>query len=111
MPKPEHVETLARALHDRLCGCCEVGPCQEADWDKGDIWHTHSASILSAIAEPGQAQDAVLTALVEGGRLTFEVKWDPCSAAEHGHEDFEVCFHASDIRSRLIEPEWRQDAP
>ena len=101
MPKPEHIEALAAELN-------------------GDRYAAEL--IFDAITRDPATQDAVIAALVEGGRLVEE----PDVYCLCGHH---VAEHASDgcrwqwssvrcactilrpHRVRLVEPEWREATP
>lgn len=82
MPTSEHVEALARVI---------AGARPD---DVPPAWSAQDArAILAAIATPGPAQEAVLAALVEGGRLVEEARTYIDGGRAIGH--------------RLVEAEWR----
>lgn len=105
MPKPEHVAALAQLVTHALVASPTAPKAAEA--------------LYAAIVTDPAAQDAVLAALVEGGRMVEE----PDVYCLCGHH---VAEHASDgcrwqwssvrcactilrpHRVRLVEPEWRE---
>lgn len=113
MPTPEHIAALARVLDPaniKSRGYLAVTP------------HEAAKALHAALTTDPAVQDAVLTALVEGGRLVEE----PDVYCLCGHH---VAEHASDgcrwqwssvrcactilrpHRVRLVEPEWREATP
>ena len=109
MPKPEHVAALARLVTHALV----VSPTAPRA----------AESLYAAILTEPVVQDAVLAALVEGGRLVEEStnapEWDEC-AGQSCHlgglvlpdgDPWPTHIHglARWVRKvRLVEPEWRE---
>lgn len=120
MPKPEHIEALARVLSP---GAWD----DDSDGLKSELrrvaYQAQANHVLAAIATDPAVQDAVLTALVEGGRLVEESanapEWDEC-AGQSCHlgglvlpdgDPWPTHSHgpARWVRKvRLVEPEWRE---
>jgi len=91
MPTPEHIDALAA----EMCGD-----------------HEAAMLILDAITRDPAVQDAVLAALVEGGRLVEEMElshcpWLRCERDLSGECLDEACRVVTRRRVRLVEPEWR----
>lgn len=91
MPKPEHIEALAAELN-------------------GDRYAAEL--IFGAITRDPATQDAVIAALVEGGRLVEELElshcpWLRCERDLSGECLDEACRVVTRRRVRLVEPEWR----
>lgn len=88
MPKPEHVEALADAISKyRL---------ERAD-HAFDVMCERAERVYAAIRTDPAVQDAVLAALVEGGRLVEEARTYIDGGRAIGH--------------RLVESEWRGATP
>lgn len=117
MPTPEHVEALADAISKyRL---------ERAD-HAFDVMCERAERVYAAIRTDPAVQDAVLAALVEGGRLVEEStnapEWDEC-AGQSCHlgglvlpdgDPWPTHIHglARWVRKvRLVEPEWREATP
>ncbi len=119
MPKPEHIAALARVLDPGAWDDNSDGLKSEL---RRAAYKAQANRVLAAIATDPAVQDAVLAALVEGGRLVEE----PDVYCLCGHH---VAEHASDgcrwqwssvrcactilrpHRVRLVEPEWREATP
>ena len=94
MPKPDHVEALA------LIFCPD--PISAIREDRGSTAPIVAATldsqrVLAAICTDPAVQDAVLAALVEGGRLVEEARTYIDGGRAIGH--------------RLVESEWRGATP
>ena len=108
MPKPEHIEALARAM-------------PRAEWSA----RRYATDILAAITTDPALQDAVLAALVEGGRLVEESANSPTATPISfdrvrfmgGEDGCEAIVYAASQtltitrKVRLVEPEWREATP
>jgi hypothetical protein len=131
MPTPEHVAALARALVPDAWD-------DNSDGLKSDLrraaLRAMGGRVFAAIASDPAAQDAVLAALVEGGRLVEEEGLWPCPSRHYdrdhngewcdeacrsyeGHAGDHECVSgrhwprtADDLPRKVhwIEPEWRE---
>lgn len=119
MPTPEQVKGLAHLAWTLHCNHQCPSACAGGIPER---YLTDAETALAAIASDPAVQDAVLAALVEGGRMVEE----PDVYCLCGHH---VAEHASDgcrwqwssvrcactilrpHRVRLVEPEWREATP
>jgi hypothetical protein len=123
MPTPEHVAALAQLVTHALV----VSPTAPKA----------AKALYAAIVTDPAAQDAVLAALVEGGRLVEQEELVPCPSRHYerdmfgewcdescrrfaGHDGDHECVEGrtwprSEIdprrRVRFVEPEWREATP
>ena len=98
MPKPEHVAALAQLVTHALVASPTAPKAAEV--------------LYAAIRTHPAVQDAVLAALVEGGRLVEELElshcpWLRCERDLSGECLDEACRVVTRRRVRLVEPEWR----
>ena len=98
-PTPEHLASLARVLDPaniKSRGYLAITP------------HEAAKALYAAVRTDPEVQDAVLAALVEGGRLVEEARCS-CGGQGTGHR----MSDQHDTRSlvRLVEPEWREATP
>ncbi len=121
MPTPEHVAALARALVPDAWD-------DNSDGLKSDLrraaLRAMGGRFFAAIVTDPAAQDAVLAALVEGGRLVEEcglfgvgapkmegprriMRGGPCSMEQALHYQL-VIPGPTTVEVRLVEPEWRE---
>lgn len=111
MPKPEHVAALAQLVTHALVASPTAPKAAEA--------------LYAAIVTDPAAQDAVLAALVEGGRLVEESANSPTATPISfdrvrfmgGEDGCEAIVYAASQtltitrKVRLVEPEWREATP
>ncbi len=120
--KREHIEALARALAPDAWD-------DNSDGLKSDLRRAAhlalSDRVFAAIASDPAAQDAVLAALVEGGRLVEESANSPTATPISfdrvrfmgGEDGCEAIVYAASQtltitrKVRLVEPEWREATP
>ena len=98
MPKPEHVAALAQLVTHALVA--------------SPTPHEAAKALYAAVRTDPEVQDAVLAALVEGGRLVEELElshcpWLRCERDLSGECLYEACRVVTRRRVRLVEPEWR----
>ena len=93
MPKPEHVEALADAISKyRL---------ERAD-HAFDVMCERAERVYAAIRTDPAVQDAVLAALVEGGRLVEERR-QPCSCGSESVGPLRIGHLLADAHTSLRE--------
>lgn len=108
MPTPEHVAALARALVPDAWD-------DNSDGLKSDLrraaLRAMGGRVFAAIASDPAAQDAVLAALVEGGRLIEQqAEWCRCGHYRGKHKSDGCHFAIGGYRCActLFRPQWRE---
>lgn len=109
-PTNEHVEALAAAMSARPLDHYRHGG--EHEPPAVVAMKKRAERVLVAIRTDPAVQDAVLAALVEGGRLVEEMELSHCPWPRHvrdlsGECLDEACRVVTRRRVRLVEPEWR----
>lgn len=104
MPKPEHIEALAQALHaSGDCWCESTSPITTEHWtDARMLWVAQAGAVLARITNDPAVQDAVLAALVEGGRLVEERR-QPCSCGSESVGPLRIGHLLADAHTSLRE--------
>ena len=110
MPTREHIEALAAAMAARPLAYYRSG--RMGDPPSVVAMQRRAQRLCAAISSDPAAQDAVLAALVEGGRLVEELElshcpWLRCERDLSGECLDEACRVVPRRRVRLVEPEWR----
>lgn len=110
-PTNEHVEALAAAMSARPLDHYRHGG--EHEPPAVVAMKKRAERVLVAIRTDPAVQDAVLAALVEGGRLVELTRrlshcpWLRCERDLSGECLDEACRVVTRRRVRLVEPEWR----
>ena len=111
MPTREHIEALAAAMAARPLAYYRSG--RMGDPPSVVAMKKRAERVLVAIRTDPAVQDAVLAALVEGGRLVELTRklshcpWLRCERDLSGECLDEACSVVRRRRVRLVEPEWR----